>query len=239
MTEEINYPIRINRYLALKGISTRRGADELISSGLVMINGRKAVLGDKVESTDEIKVLKSQTKTKKLVYLAYYKPRGIVTHSPRHGERAIKDILNLPGVFPIGRLDKESEGLIILTNDGRITERVLNPKFEHEKEYEVIVREKIPSRTERVFKSGIVADGEKLTAKDVKILSNHKMNIILTEGKTHQIRRMLAFIRLTVENLKRKRIMDIKLGNLQPGEYQPLEDKFKKEFLNSLGLKEL
>lgn len=236
MTEEIIYPIRINRYLALKGIATRREADKLISSGLVLINGKKAVLGDKVLATDEIEVAQ-RGHIKTLVYLAYYKPRGIVTHSPRHGERAIKDIINISGVFPIGRLDKESEGLILLTNDGRVTERVLNPRFQHEKEYEVIVREKIPSRIERVLEAGIISDGEKLTAKTVKILGNHKMNIVLTEGKTHQIRRMLDAMRLTVEQLKRKRIMDIRLGDLKPGEKRNIEDSDKKMFLNSLGLK--
>jgi len=237
MKEEIIYPIRINRYLALKGISTRRGADELISAGLVLINGKKAVLGDKVGETDNIEVLKKGN-VKKLVYIAYYKPRGIVTHSPRHGEKSISDIINMPGIFPIGRLDKESEGLIILTNDGRITERILHPRFSHEKEYEVVVREKIPTRTERVLENGIVAeDGEKLTAKKVNILGGHKMNIVLTEGKTHQIRRMLAALRLTVEKLKRKRVMDIRLGDLKPGEKKHIEDEDKKAFLNSLGLK--
>ncbi len=236
MTEEIIYPIRINRYLALKSVATRREADELISSGLVFINGRKAVLGDKVSETDDIKVLQKGN-VKKLIYLAYYKPRGIVTHSPRHGERSIEDILNIPGIFPIGRLDKESEGLIILTNDGRITERILSPRFEHEKEYEVIVREKIPNRAEKVLEAGIITEGEKLTAKTVNIIGDHKMNIVLTEGKTHQIRRMLAALRLTVEKLKRKRIMDIRLGDLKPGEKRNIENNEKKAFLGSLGLK--
>ncbi len=236
MEKELVYPMRINKYLALKGVSTRRGADELISSGLVLINGKKAILGDKVQENDEVEVLQKGN-VKKLVYLVYYKPRGIVTHSPRHGEKSIADILNLPGVFPIGRLDKDSEGLIILTNDGRVTERVLHPRFAHEKEYEVIVREKIPTRAERVLEAGITAEGEKLTAKDVKILSDHRMTIVLTEGKTHQIRRMLAALRLTVEQLKRKRIMDIRLGDLKPGDKRSIEDSDKKAFLNSIGLK--
>ena len=238
MAEEIKYPIRINRYLALKGYATRRAADELISAGLVLINGKKAVLGDKVQETDKIDVLKdSRSHNKKLVYLAYYKPRGIVTHSPQPGEKAIKDVVDLAGVFPVGRLDKESEGLIILTNDGRITERVLNPKFEHEKEYEVTVREKIPSNAKKIMENGIMSEGQKLSAKEVEMISQHKMAVVLTEGKTHQIRRMLDDLRLTVENLKRVRIMGIKLGSLSPGQYHELDTEHKTKFLGSLGLK--
>lgn len=238
MLEDIKFPIRINRYLALKGYATRRAADELIKSGLVLINSKKAELGSKVSETDKVEVLEdSRSHNKKLVYLAYYKPRGIVTHSPQSGEKAIKDILDLPGIFPIGRLDKESEGLIILTNDGRITERVLNPRFEHEKEYEAVVREKIPSNAKKIMENGIMSENQKLTAKNVEILSPHKMTIILTEGKTHQIRRMLDDLRLTVEKLKRTRIMDIKIGPLSPGQYRELSGDNKTKFLSSLGLK--
>ena len=237
MNDKINYPIRINRYLAINGIATRRDADKLIQDGLVFINGKKAVLGDKVQETDKVEFLKNDKHAKKLVYMVYYKPRGIVTHSPRTGEKSIKDTTDLPGIFPIGRLDKESEGLMLLTNDGRVTERVLHPRFAHEKEYDVVVREKVPSRVKRVLEAGVKSGEELLTAKKVKILSNHRMLIVLTEGKTHQIRRMLDFLRLTVESLKRTRVMNIELRTLKPGDTRIIEGPAQKAFLNSIGLK--
>ncbi|MBU4348315.1 pseudouridine synthase [Patescibacteria group bacterium] len=237
MNDKINYPIRINRYLALNGVATRRDADKLIQDGLVFINKKKAVLGDKVQETDKIEILKDDKHIKKLVYIVYYKPRGIVTHSPRTGEKSIKDTTDLPGIFPIGRLDKESEGLMLLTNDGRVTERVLHPRFAHEKEYDVIVREKVPSRAKRILEAGIRSSGELLTAKKVRILSEHRMLIVLTEGKTHQIRRMLDTLRLTVENLKRTRVMNIELRTLKPGDTRIIEGPAQKAFLNSIGLK--
>ena len=122
MAEEITYPIRINRYLALRGLSTRRGADELIASGLVKLNNKKAKLGDRVESTDVVEIVRDkQHKAKEYSYIVYYKPRGIITHSPQENEQSIGDISGFPGLFPLGRLDKASEGLIILTDDGRVT----------------------------------------------------------------------------------------------------------------------
>lgn len=239
--EQIIFPIRINRYLALKGLATRRGADKLISDGLVIINGKTAVLGDKVQSkNDKVEVLKDKSKkVKEAVYIAYYKPRGIVAHSPKNNEQSIADILDFPGVFPIGRLDKSSEGLIILTNDGRVTERLLHPRFAHEKEYEVIVREKIPSYVKKIFEGGVVNEGETLKAKKVIITGPHTLIVILTEGKNHQIRRMLAEVRLTVERLKRVRIMGINLGSLKSGQARIFSPEIRKKFLANLKLQEL
>ncbi len=124
--------MRINKYLADKGHGTRRGADELIAAGKVFINGRRAVLGDQVTDTDTVEVRHGRGPKKENVYFAYHKPKGVVTHS--HQEEDDTDILELmktdpamKGVFPVGRLDKDSYGLIILTNDGRITDRFLIP----------------------------------------------------------------------------------------------------------------
>ena len=140
-TNEISYPMRINRYLALNNYSSRREADTLIAKGVVMINGKKAKIGDKVNETDVITVnMKVANVAKKYVYFAYNKPRGIVTSSPKDGQKSIADITyTAADVFPVGRLDKNSRGLIILCNDGRITDKLLNPEREHEKEYVVTV----------------------------------------------------------------------------------------------------
>ncbi|HLC95168.1 MAG TPA: pseudouridine synthase [Patescibacteria group bacterium] len=142
MSEKITFPLRINRYLALRGITTRRGADELIALGLVTINGTKAKLGDRVMSDqDTIEVLQNNKVPKKEhSYVAYYKPYGVITHSPQRGELSIQDVSGFATLFPVGRLDKASEGLILLTDDGRVTERLLHPRFAHEKEYIVTVR---------------------------------------------------------------------------------------------------
>lgn len=236
--EPIPYPVRINRYLALKGIATRRAADDLISAGRVRINGKRATLGDRVAAGDVVDVAgKPQQSRGKLVYIAYHKPRGVVTHSPTPGQRSIADTEGIPrGVFPMGRLDKESEGLIILTNDGRVTERLLHPRFEHEKEYVVQVRERVSPMYKKIFEGGVVCDGEKLTAKEVTIDGPHTMTIILTEGKKHQIRRMCSAARLTVERLKRVRVMDVRLGPLGSGKTRELEGRSLQKFLSSLGL---
>lgn len=249
MTEPIIYPIRINRYLELKGIATRRGADELVGQGLVFVNGQKAVLGYKVKEGDKVEVKKDEkTPTKNYVYFAFNKPRGVVTHSPQEGEKEILDLVkkqlpkDIGNVFPLGRLDKESEGLILLTNDGRLTDRLLNPKHEHEKEYEVEVKEKVSPMHKKILEGGIISrvaengrfKNEKLRAKGVEITGPNNMSIILTEGKKHQIRRMLDGAHLTVVSLKRVRIMNIKLGDLPAGRLSSLTPTELKEFLAML-----
>lgn len=230
-----NAPIRLNRYLAQQGIATRREADTLITQGRVLVNNVKAVLGMKVTPTD--KVTLSAKNPRRLTYLAYYKPRGIITHSPQENkERAITDIMKTPGVFPIGRLDKASEGLIILTNDGRVTERLLHPRFAHEKEYVVEVQEVIDPSKLHLLEAGIMDDDELLTAKKVTKTDKQVLTIILTEGKKHQIRRMLDAICLTVVSLKRTRIMAVNLGSLKPGQSRPLTGLAREAFLKDLGL---
>ena len=238
MTENMEFPIRINRYLELLGVATRKGADHLIEAGLVLINKRRAILGQKINQDDQVEVLSAKRKlpSAELVYLAFYKPRGLVTHSPRAGERGIDLAKKYPGIFPLGRLDKDSEGLILMTNDGRVTERLLHPRFQHEKEYLVTVRENIVPAMKKTLETGVKSQGQKLTAKTVEIIDKHTLDIILTSGQKHQIRRMLAGAHLTVESLKRIRIMDITLGRLKPGQSRFLLSKEKADFLKALGL---
>ncbi|MDD2766950.1 MAG: pseudouridine synthase [Candidatus Moranbacteria bacterium] len=240
MTEKIVFPIRINRYLAMQGLATRRGADELVASGLVEINGIKAKLGDRVESTDHVDVKRDKKHSAETyTYVAYYKPRGIITHSKQEEyESEIKDISPFPNLFPMGRLDKASEGLILLTDDGRVTERLLHPRFAHEKEYLVTVREKVLPSAKNILESGIESEGELLSAKKVQLLGPHTLVIILTEGKKHQIRRMLDTVHLTVEKLVRTRIMGIHIGALKPGQSRTLKGSARASFLKSIDLKE-
>ncbi len=235
MEEQIPFPVRINRYLALRGLTTRKAADGLIASGRVLVNGKPAELGMKVNEEDAVEV-QGEVRSKPYRYFAYYKPRGIITHSPVKREKSIADIYPEKGVFPIGRLDKASEGLIILTDDGRVTERLLHPRFVHEKEYEVVLQEVVPTNTPEKLVRGIESEGERLHAKQVKITSRFELSIVLIEGKKHQIRRMLSALHLTVKELKRIRIMDIQIGTLIPGEGRQLGHGEEDAFLLALGL---
>ncbi len=234
------YPMRINKYLALKNYATRRGADEIIAKGLVFINGHKAVLGDKVTENDEVEV-RAKGPAKKYVYLAYNKPKGIVTSLPQLGDLDIKMQLKntpvAPDIFPLGRLDKDSSGLIILTNDGRITDRLLNPEFEHDKEYEVRTQEHLRESFEKHMSEGVnIGDGVMTKPCTVKRTSDNTFRIILGEGKKHQIRRMVTALHNTVNDLRRIRILNIKLGALKEGTYRKIEDKELADFLSALGI---
>lgn len=233
------FPMRLNRYMALIGLATRRRADELIAAGLVTIDGRVAAIGERVESPRQSVSVAKRLKAldERLVYYAYHKPRGIITHSPQRGERSIESVSGLKGVFPIGRLDKDSEGLIILTNDGRVTERLLGPRYEHEKEYLVTVREPLPRDVSSRLLRGVEEGGERLSAKAVEPVGKHQLRVILTEGKKHQLRRMLAAMALTVTELRRVRIMGVLLGALKPGQHRLLAGPAKAAFLRDLGLK--
>lgn len=212
--------MRINKYLALKKISTRRGADELVINKKVFINGKLALLGSKVNEADVVEV--KGTKAKEYKYFAYNKPIGIETNSPRED------------LFPLGRLDKNSHGLLILTNDGRITDQLLNPKYFHEKEYVVRTLNKLRSSFKNKMEAGVNIEGYQTKPCKIKILNASSFKIILTEGKKHQIRRMCSALFQEVADLKRERIMNIKLDNLKSGGLREIKGEELNIFLNSL-----
>lgn len=238
--------IRINKYLAERQICSRREADVLIKAGLVFINGSRAELGDKVASDDKVKVKGTSAsgsgKTKNLVYIAYNKPIGIVTHSKRENEEDILSIIDIEPeinreLFPVGRLDKASHGLIILTNDGRVTNPLLNPEAKHEKEYLIKTAEPLKDRHIRKLGSGVNIEGYMTKPARVKQMGQSQFSIIISEGKRHQIRRMCAAMGLTVIDLERTRIMNIRLGKLKEGQYRYIEGGELSKFLSSLELK--
>lgn len=234
--KERNKKIRINKYLAKQGIATRIGADALIEAGAVFVNGKKTELGRKVGPEDKVEVHQSGAK-KTYRYLAYCKPAGVVTVSPEAGEKAIADIFPLEGLFPVGRLDKNSEGLIILTNDGRVTDRLLNPKYEHEKEYLAETEKTVGESFKRKMEVGVnIGEGEKTKPCEVKVVDENHFIITLTEGKRHQIKRMAERLGMSIRSLKRVRIMNIKLGGLAPNQARAIKDKELEEFLKVLGL---
>jgi len=227
--------MRINKYLAWKKYSTRRGADELIEAGRVFINGREAVLGDKVNEDDDVHV-KGGVDTSSLVYFAYNKPIGIVTHSAEENQEDIGGVFPIRGVFPVGRLDKDSHGLIILTNDGRVTDRLLNPEYTHDKEYVVRTSTKLPSNFKRRMETGVNIEGYVTKPCTVSVIGSYSFKIILTEGKKHQIRRMCSALRVELADLKRIRILNINLGGLKEGSYRKIEGKELETFKKKIGL---
>lgn len=229
------YPMRINKYLAHEGIATRRGADELIARGKILINGKVAKLGDKVTKTDKVE-LRGSVSLKKLVYYAYNKPRGVITHSPQMGEKDIKKSVPMD-VFPIGRLDKDSSGLMILTNDGRVTDRLLNPEYEHEKEYRVRVQEPLRESFKKTMEAGVDIEGYLTKRCTVRKTTPKTFNITLIEGKKHQIRRMVSALHNTVVELERTRILNVRLDHLAPGSWRAIEGEELVAFLSAIGMK--
>ena len=236
--EEIIYPIRINRYLALNNYCSRREADALIEKGVVLINGKKAKIGDKVNENDKIEVnSKVAGVMKKYVYFAFNKPRGIVTHSPKDGQRSIKNITySADDVFPVGRLDKNSRGLIILTNDGRVNDKLLNPEYNHEKEYVVEVNKPITNIFLKVMRQGVQLEDFKTKPAIVEKKDETIFHIVLTEGKKHQIRRMCTALGWEVVDLKRIRVMSVRLNTLGSGQQRKIQGPELEEFLASLGM---
>ena len=227
--------MRINKYLAQRGDTTRRGADVLVEERKVTINGRIAQLGDKVNESDAV-VVKGSYK-KEYSYFAYYKPRGMITHSPEDDEESIEDAIRgkiAGGVFPVGRLDKDSEGLIILTNDGRITEKLLSPDRKHEKEYVVTVDKPTTAKFLKEMERGVDIEGYTTKPARAKEAGHCKIDIVITEGKKHQIRRMCAALGYSVKDLKRTRIMNIMLRSLSPRQWRKLQGKELAEFLKLL-----
>lgn len=233
--EKEEYPMRINKYLARKNVCARREADELIKKGRVLINGNLAVLGVKVLESDEVEIVRGVSK-KKLVYLAYNKPRGIATHSSQKDEKGILDIFRYKErVYPIGRLDKDSQGLIILSNDGRITDKLLNPDFYHEKEYVVEVDRKIDLSFLKNMAEGVELEDGYVTRKcQARGIDDKTFSFILTEGKNRQIRKMCEKLERRVVSLTRIRIINIELGELKSGKCREIEGKEREVFLSKL-----
>ena len=219
-------PIRINVFLRNEGLGSRRAVDNSITRGNVTINGKLASLGSKVTKNDTVTI---KTVEKDLVYALYYKPRGEVTGR----------IASLPGCEPLGRLDKESEGLLLYSNDYRVVDALLNPKFAREKEYDVVIREKATPRVVTLLKKGITAqEAEYAPVKAVTIYNEgYSLKIILTEGKKHEIRRMLNALNLTVVSLKRVRIMSFVIHGLKQKATHLLSPKQVETLLTECGIK--
>ena len=203
------------------------------------INGQTAVLGDKVSEKDKVEVSQSvKDRASKLKYYAYHKPAEIVTHTPEEGQYEIREIFPIKDktIFPVGRLDKSSRGLIILTNDGRITGKLLGPEMNREKEYLVRVDKKINGFFLNKLSYGMDLGDFVTKPCQAKQTGADEFSIILTEGKKHQIRRMCDALGFVVKDLQRIRIMNIGLKDLKPNQYREIKGKELETFLSALGL---
>lgn len=224
---------RINKFIAETGYCSRREADKLVADKQVTINGALAEMGSKVSPSDEIRIKGRliAENTEKPVYLAFNKPVGIECTTNTGVRNNIIDYLNYPErIFPIGRLDKASEGLIFLTNDGDIVNKILRARNNHEKEYIVAVDKPISPRfIEKMGKGVPILDTVTRKCK-VKQLTENTFNIILTQGLNRQIRRMCEYLGYEVTALRRIRIINIKL-DLPIGRYRNLTDKEITELL--------
>jgi 23S rRNA pseudouridine2604 synthase len=232
--------MRINKFLAETGIVSRRGADKWIEEGRVTINGMQATVGSKVEAGDTVCVDgKLVQKEEQLVYIALNKPVGITSTTEKHIKGNVVDFVNHPlRIFHIGRLDKESEGLLLLTNDGDIVNEILRAENHHEKEYVVQVDKPITDQFLKSMASGVeILDTKTLPCKVEKI-SSHVFKIILEQGLNRQIRRMCSALGYSVKRLQRIRIMNIHLGSLKVGQWRDLTEKERTELFQLLNYKQ-
>src|SRR4051812_22990793 len=228
--------MRINKFISESGKSSRRGADKLISEGRVTINGQIAQMGSQVEPGDTVRIDGNPIKVKKeYVYIALNKPVGITSTTERHIKGNIVDFVNHPlRVFNIGRLDKDSDGLILLTNDGDIVNEILRAENKHEKEYIVSVDRPITPEFLKKMSEGVkILDTVTLPC-EVRQLSKFDFQIILTQGLNRQIRRMCEALGYEVYRLQRTRIMNIHLGNLPLGQWRDLTKKERTQLFKDL-----
>lgn len=216
--------INLNKFISNTGICSRRGAEKLIVAGRVTINGKQTQLGNRVFPGDEVKIdgklLKEPPRT---IYIALNKPKGIVcTTDPKEPKNIVDFIKHPQRLFPIGRLDKPSEGLIFLTNDGDIVNKILRAGNKHEKEYLVTVDKPISSEFLNKMAGGIPILGTITKKCKLEKVSDNQFKIWLTQGLNRQIRRMCEYLGYQVKKLQRTRIMHVELGRLQLGEWREL-----------------
>ena len=216
--------VRINKYIASSGFCSRRQADELVEAGKVTVDGAVAVNGTVVEEGSVVKVDgKEVFPEENKIYIALHKPLGITCTTDRRDPSNIIDYVGMDDrIFPIGRLDKNSSGLILLTNDGDIVNKLLRAENGHEKEYQVRVDHKIEPDFKKKMEAGVKILGQKTLPCKVTVTGTHTFNIILKQGLNRQIRRMCEALGYRVTKLRRIRFINIELGNMKPGDIRNL-----------------
>jgi 23S rRNA pseudouridine2604 synthase len=216
--------VRLNKYISETGVCSRREADKWIAAGRVTCNGQAALLGTQVANGDEVRIDGDLIGVKKKqIYIVLNKPVGIICTTETHIEDNIIEHIGYPErIFPVGRLDRDSEGLILLTNDGDIVNEVLRSENNHEKEYVVWVDRPISELSLKMMAAGVKIMGEVTKPSKVTRINAQTFRIILTQGLNRQIRRMCSALGYKVQRLQRVRIMNIHLGNLKSGQWRHL-----------------
>jgi pseudouridine synthase len=222
---------RLQRALARAGFGSRRSAEELIEAGHVTVNGQTATIGDKVDVTADVVAVRGATVNldPRVRYLALHKPAGVVTtmHDP-HGRPDVRSLLprDGPHVFPVGRLDRDSEGLLLAMNDGDMANALTHPRYEMEKEYLVEVAGTPAGRHLAALRTGVELDDGPARARSVRVVDTRpgraQLAIVMTEGRKREVRRMLRSLDLPVTRLLRVRIGPVRLGGLPPGNHREL-----------------
>jgi len=232
--------MRLQKFLSMAGVCSRRHGEKHITNGDVKVNGNVVTqLGTKIDpKKDRVEVKGKYIEFKQdLVYIALNKPRGYVTSCKQPGDKIVLDLLDISKrVYPVGRLDKDSTGLLLLTNDGGLHHRLSHPSFDHEKEYEVTVVNSMTDRALLNMEQGMPIKGTKTRPAETKRISTKRFRIVLKEGKNRQIRRMVGKTGNSVTRLNRIRVANIRLGRLVLGNWRYLTEKEKDTLLKTTGI---
>jgi 23S rRNA pseudouridine2605 synthase len=234
---ESNVEERIQKILARAGFGSRRSCEQLISEGRVTVDGRIAILGMKADpalhkiAVNQVEIGFEEEKN----YILLYKPRGVISAaSAQDNRKTVRDLVDIPGtLYPVGRLDVDSEGLILLTNDGELTNTLTHPRYEHEKEYKVLVAVRPDEKQLEIWRRGVVMeDGYRTRPAKVRLTGTHGkgawLQVVLTEGRKRQIREMGRLTGIPIVRIIRVRVAGLQLGNLRPGQWRRLtKDEIK------------
>ncbi len=227
---------RIQKLMAQAGLGSRRECEKLIANGRVTVNGRRATLGQKADPATDTIVVNGRT-IKPLqtesVYVALHKPKGVLSSLEdelEEGRTTVRDLVPLPGhLYPVGRLDKQSTGLILMTNDGDLAHKLTHPRYGHEKTYKVIVEGRISQEALEKWRAGIYLDGRKTIPAQITVIQQDvsftRLEIVMREGRKRQIRRVANMLGFPVTQLVREKIGPLTLGNLKLGDWRHLTDK--------------
>lgn len=224
---------RLQKLMARAGIGSRRHNEKLIEAGRVRVNGRVAGLGDKADPEKDRIEVEGRLLTlaqQRHLYIALHKPKGVISSLEdelEEGRPTVRDLIDVPGhLYPVGRLDKQSTGLMLMTNDGKLAHRLTHPRYGHRKTYEVVVEGRVPPQALEQWRQGVLLDGRVTAPATVRVIQQQKsstqLEVVMREGRKRQIRRVASLLGHPVTRLKRVKIGPLELGDLQPGQWRHL-----------------